>query len=226
MRPIQEIGSGNAVALAAAAAALGLPPASFGIVPATWNRSGSVVPELELEVWSTGALSVTAAVLYGGRLHPFVYADQTITGSAAANTLTKSAHGLLTGDGPFDLTNAGGALPGGLSPSVPIWAIKVDANTFKAALSLSDALAGVFIDLTTDGTGTSTIHDRADTQRVYWETHDGLLGLAGDGAFDLTASAGYSKRVPHSPRVVAYALVGTLSTGTVSAAIYPIQDRD
>lgn len=226
MRALQSIDTGNAVALAAAASALGLPPASYGAVPSTWNRNGSVVPEIELEIWSTGTLTLTNAVLYGGRLHPFTYADQTVTGSASTNKLTKAGHGLLTGDGPFDLSNVGGALPGGLSPTVPIWVIKSDANTFFAALSLEDALSGISIDLSSDGTGTSTISDRADTERVFWETHDGLLGLAEDGSISLTASAGYSKRVPHSPRVVAYALVGTLSAGTVSASIYPIQDRD
>lgn len=52
-----------------------------------------------------------------GRLTPHTVSDFTFTGEADDNLLTKTAHGLLTGDGPVRVANAGGALPTGLAAS-------------------------------------------------------------------------------------------------------------
>lgn len=226
MKMLRNTAATELVAIASAATALALPPGAYGLVPSSWAGSAGVVPELELEVWAPAALALTAAVLYGATLHPLVYADQTVTGASATSKLTKATHGLLTGDGPLFLANVGGALPAGLLADTPYWVIKSDANTFYVATSLALALTGTHVTITVDGTGTTTISDSADTQRVYWQTHDGLLGLAGDGAVSLTAQVGYRKRIPHSPRVIAYALVGSIDTGSLSAAIVAVQDKD
>lgn len=211
--------------LASAASSLGLPPATSAYV-AAWNDvQMGCVPEFDFEIWANEAIAVTSAVLYGGRLQAHVIADDTFVGEADDDNGTAAAHAYLTGDGPLYVSNAGGALPAPLEAGTPYWAIKTGDNTLKFAASLEDALAGTAIDLTTDGSGTNTISDSADTKRVQWSTHDGLLGLAGDGAIALAAGQGYSQRIPHSPRVVAYALVATLDTGAVSASISPIQDR-
>ncbi len=217
------------MAIATGASALSLPPGAYGIVPAAWNNpalygAGGAVPELELEIWAPAALALTAAVLYGARVHPLVVADQVTTFAASTDKATHTTHGLLTGDGPLFYSGIG-TLPAELTAGTPYWVIKVDANTYKVAASLTDALSGTFIALSTDSVSTITASDSADTKRIYWETHDGLLGLAGDGAVTLGAQVGYSKRIPHSPRVYAYALVGTIDTGTLSAAIYPVQDQ-
>ncbi len=228
--PLRRTFDVELVALATAATALALPPGAYGVVPSWWNGDRSVVPELELEIWAPAALALTNAVLYSASTHPLVYGDQTVTFAATTNLMTKATHGLLTGDGPLFFGNVGGALPPELATDAVVasgvWFIKVDANTGKLALSLADALSGTFIDLTTNGTGTTTISDSANTKRVYWHTHDGLLGLAGDGAISLAAQIGYRKRLPHSPRAVAYALVGTIDTGTLSASLISIQDRE
>lgn len=215
------------LALASAAASLPVPPSSsFVLVPDTWgDASSGAIPEFDLEVWGSTAIAMTNAVMYGGRLQTLVYADQTVTFSAATNKATKATHGLETGDGPVFFATAGGSQPPELVAGTGYYVIKSDANTFYLAASRALALAGTAIDLSTDGTGTTTISDSSATQRIYWDTHDGLLGLAGDGAIALTANVGYSKRIPHSPRVYAYALVATIDTGTVSAALYPIQSR-
>lgn len=71
-----------------------------------------------------------------------------------ANTITKAAHGFLTGLA-VTLTTTGG-LPAGLATSTTYYVIKVDADTFKLAASLADALAGTAIDITTQGTGDDT----------------------------------------------------------------------
>lgn len=104
--------------------------------------------------------------------NPFVIADDTVESvSAAANTLTLTAHGLLTGDGPVRLTSSG-TLPGGLATGTDYWVIKVDANTIKLATSLVNALAGTPIDITGAGTGTHTLSDTSETRRVGQEvTH-------------------------------------------------------
>jgi hypothetical protein len=214
-----------------------------------------------------------------------VYADQVFTATNSTNVFSAVGHDLEQGDGPFQVTNSGGALPAGLTALTDYWVIVLNANTFQLASSLDNADAGVAVDITTNGTGTQTLVDTPDTerdqddlpagfdsetdyyvikvdantiqlatsradamagtavdftddgtgtvylvdtddvQRVHWHTHDGLLGLDGDGAISLTAELGYSKRIPHSPRCIAYALSATLSVSDpewVSAALYPI----
>lgn len=96
---------------------------------------------------------------------PLVVADDLVESvDATANTLTLTAHGLLTGDGPIYFTTTG-TLPGGLAVLTGYWIIKVTANTIKLATSLVNATAGTAIDLTTAGTGAHTLVDSADTER-------------------------------------------------------------
>jgi hypothetical protein len=77
-----------------------------------------------------------------------------------ANTLTVTAHGLLTGD-RFRLRNINGALPASTPTLLGVtdyFAIVVDANTVKVSDTNAHALAGTGIaDLTGSGTGTSFI---------------------------------------------------------------------
>lgn len=74
--------------------------------------------------------------------------------SAVNNTFTKTAHGLTTGiKGQWTTSSA---LPTGLSLATDYFVIKVDADVFKVAASLSDALAGTPIDISTAGTGNQT----------------------------------------------------------------------
>lgn len=216
----------NLTLIADTVAALALPPPAFGDVT-SWNRTdtqnGTSPPEFDLEVWAEQTSNLTNAVLYGATTHPKVIADITITSVAnGANEYTKVAHGLQTGDGPTFFTSSG-TFPAGSDGVTPYYIIKTGADTFKIALTLLGALAGTFVDLTTDGSGVIKLVDSADTQRVYWETHDGLLGIDHDGAIALTSSVGYRKRIPHSPRVFAYALVATISAGNVSAGVCPIR---
>jgi len=92
------------------------------------------------------------------------FADATFTAEADDDTLTfGSPHTLLTGDGPFQVSNSGGALPAGLVALTDYWFIRTGANTGKLATSLANALAGTAIDLTTDGTGTQTMADTVST---------------------------------------------------------------
>lgn len=219
----------KALALAINASALSLPPGEYAIVTDWSNPQIGAVPEFELEIWAESAVALTSAVLYGARAHDFAFADITISGvDHTQDEFTSVAHGLNTGDGPTYLTTSG-TLGTGLSAATKYWVIKTGDDTFKVALSLYDALSGTAVEFSSNGTGTRKIVDSEDeddlTQRFSWITHDGLLGLAGDGAIALDAGIGYSKRIPHSPRVLAYALSATIDTDTVWATISPIQDR-
>jgi hypothetical protein len=91
------------------------------------------------------------------------FVDFTFTADNATEQLTATAHGLQTGDGPVRASNSGGGLPSGLLAATDYWAIRVDANTFKLASSLANALAGTAIDITTNGTGTQTVNHQSGT---------------------------------------------------------------
>lgn len=73
---------------------------------------------------------------------------------ASPGVVTKSSHGLATGDSVFLTTT--GALPTGLAANTRYWVIKVDANTFRLATSLANALAGTAINTTGSQSGTHT----------------------------------------------------------------------
>ncbi len=93
-----------------------------------------------------------------------VFADAVFTADNTTEIFTSAAHGLQTGDGPFQVSNAGGALPAGLVAATDYWIIRVDANTFKLAASLADATTGTAVAITTNGTGTQTLSDTASTK--------------------------------------------------------------
>ena len=80
----------------------------------------------------------------------------TFTAVAATDVCTRTGHGMATGL-KVQVSNSGGALPGGLSGATDYFVIVLDANTFKLATTLVNAQAGTAIDLTTNGTGTQTI---------------------------------------------------------------------
>lgn len=98
--------------------------------------------------------------------NPLVIADDVVESvSAAANTLTLTAHGLLTGDGPIRFTTTG-TLPGGIEVDTNYWVIKIDADTIKLAETYPDSINTVILDITGVGTGTHTLHDTDDTLRT------------------------------------------------------------
>lgn len=84
----------------------------------------------------------------------FTFATTDVT--VAADTITETAHGMETGDGPVRVSSST-TLPAGLAAATDYWVIRVDANTFKLATSRANALAGTAIDLTSQGTGTHTL---------------------------------------------------------------------
>ncbi len=125
-----------------------------------------------------------------------VYADQVFTADNTTEIFTKATHGLLTGDGPLQVSNGGGALPTGLAGSTDYWVIKIDADTFYLATTRANALAGTHLSISTNGTGAQTISDTAETRRVVAHnllTGDGPVQLATTGGLPsgLTAATDY-----------------------------------
>ena len=93
------------------------------------------------------------------------FADITVTAvDDAANTLTKVAHTLLTGDGPVQME--GVDLPLNLAEDTNYWIIRVDADKVKLAANFVDAMNGVAIDLGDAGSGTIKIVDTTRTLRA------------------------------------------------------------
>lgn len=85
--------------------------------------------------------------------------DQDFTIANATNIATINGHGHATGDGPFFVTNSGGALPTGLEAGVRYWLNVIDANTFTFHPTKADAAADTnVVAVSDDGTGTHTLH--------------------------------------------------------------------
>jgi hypothetical protein len=82
---------------------------------------------------------------------------KTFTADSTTDQLAITAHGQFTGDGIATVSNSGGALPGGLAAGTNYWEIVVDADHIKLATTQANALAGIAIDLTSNGSGTQTL---------------------------------------------------------------------
>jgi hypothetical protein len=92
-------------------------------------------------------------------------ATTNFTATNATNQITSTAHGLNTGNGPFTLSNSGGALPNGLTTTDQYWVIYVDANTIQWSTAPGSLSAVAFSD---DGTGTHSYALAAeDTRDIY-----------------------------------------------------------
>lgn len=140
------------------------------------NVKGDGVTSTELTVTSDSSTSIAevhSAVLtalnavtgknYTATFTGLVYADDTFT-AATTDICTNAAHGLQTGDGPFQLTSSG-TLPAGLALVTNYWIIRLDADTFSFASSLANSFAGTAIDVTDTGSGNHTISDTVSTVR-------------------------------------------------------------
>jgi len=74
---------------------------------------------------------------------------------AAPGVATLAAHGMATGDSVYLTTT--GALPTGLAANTRYWITKIDANTFKFATSLANALVSTNITTSGSQSGTHTL---------------------------------------------------------------------
>ena len=83
------------------------------------------------------------------------------------DTLTLTAHTLVTGDGPLQLTTDD-TLPSGLALVTDYWVVRISADEIALATSVPNALAipPVVVDLADAGVGTHTLVDTLTTQRL------------------------------------------------------------
>lgn len=108
-------------------------------------------------------------------------ADITFTAEADDELATSVAHGMVSGEGPYRVSNTGGALPTGLAADTNYW-IHVPTSavdTFSFATSEANALAGTVIDMTTDGTGTHTLR-RCQNDVICAQIVDQLNAIVGN----------------------------------------------
>lgn len=121
---------------------------------------------------------VAAAGTLTNKRYPLTGANFTYTVNIGTNNLLchAVAHGLQIIDGPFRPTNAGGALPTGQSAVQDYWVTPVGADDFKISTTLTNALAGVYVVMTSNGTGVQTWNFQAGTQR----------GIDGDFQYEFT----------------------------------------
>lgn len=75
------------------------------------------------------------------------------TAANATDVFTSNGHGYANGT-KVRVFNVGGALPAGLTAGTDYYVIGAAANTFQ----LSATLGGAAVNVTTDGTGTNSVH--------------------------------------------------------------------
>lgn len=208
--------------LASAAAALPALPVRWGD-STSWYKLGS--RSIAVEMWSDEVSAFTGIKLLAAQPKPVTIVADDVDGvTSGADTLTVTGHALKTGDGPVRFTTSG-TLPGGLALATDYWVGVVDANTIKLFATRAALLSGgtvalaTAVDITSAGTGTHTLAGTAGSERMRWSVKK-ILGPAADGAVALDVSLGEIAKAEHSRRTVAYALVGTVSSGKMSASLY------
>lgn len=96
-----------------------------------------------------------------------------IVGSVNISTdnISITNHGLVTGD--EILISSTLTLPAPLMPLVYYYVIKVDDNTFKLATSTDDSFSGIYINITSIGSGVISITKQLESERYYrvWENY-------------------------------------------------------
>lgn len=114
-------------------------------------------------------------------------ADLAFTTDFATNTeqATATAHGMITGDGPFFLTTSTADLPNGLATATKYWAVRINDNTIEFAISFANALVGTTVSFSDDGTGTHTL-DRA--ARIIVPDGVTKMSLWGTGSWAIDAT--------------------------------------
>ena len=93
---------------------------------------------------------------------------QTVTFTNASELVNLTTHGFADGQGPFLLSNAGGALPPELDNITPYWFKINDADSFTLHLNEADGVSGSNpVAFSTDGTGVHTILVGAESLDIY-----------------------------------------------------------
>jgi hypothetical protein len=141
---------------------------------------------------------------------------------------------------PFTVSNSGGALPMPLATSTTYYAIRLDATHIRVATSYANAIAGIPIMLSTNGTGTNTITSDGQLQLGSITTHPGTivacrtlhrrLFLFSQFFTEVWENAGIGTNLPFRRNNALLMEYGTPAIGSVSVGFdkmfFLSQDRD
>ncbi len=166
-----------------------------------------------------GALKCSIQVNYSDAAPSAAVINETDV-DATANTFTKAGHGFVTGLKVAATTD--GTLPAPLT-ATNYYVIKVDADTFKVASSLSDAEAGTAVNISDVGVDNTTFTPATSAGNVakIQASNDGVnwVDVSGD-TVTITTSAG-SKMYNYPNLCNRYlAVLYTPSAGQVNLAIH------
>lgn len=121
---------------------------------------------------------ITSATVSYKTLADLTFVDGDVT--VGSDTIAETAHGMATGDGPFRVSNSGGALPTGLTVDTDYWIIAATADTYKLASSKANALALTPVDITAAaGGGTHTLR-RNQNDVICAQLVQGLNAVVGN----------------------------------------------
>jgi hypothetical protein len=126
--------------------------------------SDAAATQSEIHNGLVSALNAVVGKNYTAAFAALVNPDDVFT-AAASNICTAVAHGLVTGDGPFQITTSAADQPDGLLLATNYWIIRLDDDTFSFATTLALALAGTAVDIIDAGTGVHTLVDTVSTVR-------------------------------------------------------------
>lgn len=209
---------------------LPFPPVSVGSVD-FWNRVSTVHDSFEIEVRAAAPVTLSDGEVWGAAGDQVTIPQTSITlVDSASDTLTAVAHGLASGDGPIRLS--GDDLPGGLPNTMDYYVSVVTVDTFKLSKCPGDSLNGTVMPISDNGSGaisyegslpSDVAQDGNNSYRLCWFSYGKLRPDGSD--IELDVLKGYRPRVDHSPRTVAYAVSGILSTPvSVTISAYPVQE--
>lgn len=120
---------------------------------------------------------VTSTTVSYTALTDLTFVDGDVT--TGTDTIAEAAHGMTTGEGPYRVSNSGGALPTGLAVDTNYWIIAPTAGTYKFASSKANALALTAVDITAAaGGGTHTLR-RAQNDVIIAELVQGINAVTG-----------------------------------------------
>lgn len=174
--------SPEGLALAAAFAQTGQSGRSVAVV-----RAGGTVTQrydLSQATLSVGTVfgidvagkGLTSTAVSYTSLANLTFVDGDVT--TGTDTIAETAHGMVTGAGPFRLSTSG-VLPAGLAVDTNYWIIAPTVDTYKLASSKVNALAGTAVDITAAaGGGTHTLL-RAANDVVMAQLKQGLEAVVG-----------------------------------------------
>lgn len=120
------------------------------------NPSTPILPNFSVFIGDVSGIATQVSTAALGRI-PASFNGFTATVSIATPAVvTKSSHGLITGDKVYFTTT--GALPTGITVGTGYWITRVDANTFKLSTTLANCVAGTFVNTSGSQSGSHTAY--------------------------------------------------------------------